>query len=395
MERHESRLAKVNQANGPVTARADGAGSGGVEARPVASPRFEWIMVGLSFWLVGGVYLDGWAHAHLPETLETFLTPWHAVMYSGFFAVALCLGMTMIWNHRKGFPWREAMPPGYRLPARAVGVFLVGGVFDVMWHNLLGIEADVEALLSPPHLIMAGGMAAMVSGPLRSAWRRAQVGTQSRGLIAQLPMLLSLTWLLSSLTFMTQYAHPFSRTWAAEAYRPDPAFPPISLPGKALSLVDFFQIMGILGVLLQTGLLMGLVLLAARRFALPMGSLTLVFGLNAALMAFMRSSSLSTGPWPLIVGAGVAGLVADLLLRWLEPFAGRPRRLRAFAFVVPVILYVLYFSALWFYGGIWWSVPMWAGSIFMAGIAGMLFSYAFMQPRGVVGSGSQFREAGP
>jgi len=33
--------------------------------------------------LLGGLYLDGWAHVHL-RGLESFFTPWHGVLYTGF-----------------------------------------------------------------------------------------------------------------------------------------------------------------------------------------------------------------------------------------------------------------------------------------------------------------------
>jgi hypothetical protein len=49
---------------------------------------FDWIMVALGGWLLGGLYVDGWAHNHLATTLESFFTPWHAAFYSGFMAVA-------------------------------------------------------------------------------------------------------------------------------------------------------------------------------------------------------------------------------------------------------------------------------------------------------------------
>jgi Tol biopolymer transport system component len=57
-------------------------------------------------------------------------------------------------------------------------------------------------------------MLLILSGPLRTAWRRPPLAT--RGWIALLPMLLSLAFVLSLLTFLTMYAHPFVDTWAAK-----------------------------------------------------------------------------------------------------------------------------------------------------------------------------------
>lgn len=43
------------------------------------------VTVLLATWLIGGVFVDGWAHNNLAK-LETFFTPWHALLYSGFAA---------------------------------------------------------------------------------------------------------------------------------------------------------------------------------------------------------------------------------------------------------------------------------------------------------------------
>jgi hypothetical protein len=38
-----------------------------------SSARFDWSVIILSAWWIGGLYLDGWAHNHIPQ-LETFFT---------------------------------------------------------------------------------------------------------------------------------------------------------------------------------------------------------------------------------------------------------------------------------------------------------------------------------
>ena len=92
--------------------------AGRMRAAPVARARvqsdllFDWVMVLLSAWFLGGLYLDGWAHHHLAE-LESFFTPWHAVFYSGFVAVAALLVGTAIADRRRGLAWRQAVPAGY------------------------------------------------------------------------------------------------------------------------------------------------------------------------------------------------------------------------------------------------------------------------------------------
>ena len=52
------------------------------------STRENLITIALGWWLLGGIFLDGWAHNQLGDSLESFFTPWHAVFYSGFAAVS-------------------------------------------------------------------------------------------------------------------------------------------------------------------------------------------------------------------------------------------------------------------------------------------------------------------
>lgn len=177
-------------------------------------PGFDLLFALLATWLLGGLYLDGWAHNHLAETLESFITPWHGVFYAGFGATAsLLIGVTILNQRRVGSTWSDAIPTGYAPSLLGVAVFAIGGVVDSIWHTLFGIEVSVDALVSPPHLLLASGLGLIVGGPLRSAWRRAEV-PEGIGLVAPI---LSLTLTLSLLTFFTQFANPFVEPWATES----------------------------------------------------------------------------------------------------------------------------------------------------------------------------------
>src|SRR5215207_2532334 len=72
---------------------------------PASSLRFDWAVVLASLWFIAGLFLDGWAHNNLASTLETFFTPWHGVLYSGFFAVALVLLVGQARNMIRGHVW--------------------------------------------------------------------------------------------------------------------------------------------------------------------------------------------------------------------------------------------------------------------------------------------------
>src|SRR5690242_3638600 len=199
-------------------------------AQPISSLRFDWIMVGVSIWWMGGLFIDGWAHSNIPQ-LETFFTPWHAVLYSGYLAVAITLIVRIILNLQRaavgsdgstpslvvavraslrGNRWRQAIPTGYGLSLLGVGIFLISGIGDMTWHLIFGIERSTEALLSPTHLGLALGIGLALSGPLRAAWRRFDGASSWRQLG---PAILSLTFTFSLLTFFTSYANPLISLW--------------------------------------------------------------------------------------------------------------------------------------------------------------------------------------
>jgi hypothetical protein len=141
-------------------------------AGPIADERFDWLMIGGSGWIIVGMWLDSWAHHHLPSALETFFTPWHGVLYSGLVATTAVLLVALVRGRLGGVAWRTALPGGYGLSLVGAVMFAAAGLADLAWHTLFGIEADVEALLSPPHLLLALAGILVAGGPLRAAWQR-------------------------------------------------------------------------------------------------------------------------------------------------------------------------------------------------------------------------------
>lgn len=309
------------------------------------APRFAWMVIALSSWFVGGLFLDGWAHTH-GKVDDSFFTPWHGVLYSGHLATLLYLGWQW-WPPR-------ALPAGYGLSLAGALLFVVGGVGDFSWHELFGIERSIEALLSPTHLLLALGLALVVTGPLRAA--RQQPTPALCTLHDQLPMLLSLTFTLSLLTFFTQFAHPMANAWGV---------------GNIRAPVE--QELGVTSILLDTALLMGVILFALRQWRLAPGALTLLFALNAGLMGFVFDQ----GPYPLphLAVRMATGALADLLLVWWQPTPSRPRAWHGFAFAVPTALYLFYFGMAHLVTGIAWTVHLWAGVAVLAGTVGFLLSF--------------------
>jgi Tol biopolymer transport system component len=588
--------------------------------------------------LIGGAYLDGWAHNH-GKVDASFFTPWHAVLYSGLTLVGLFLIVNLLLNRRKGYPWLEALPPGYSVSLLGVIVFGVGGVLDMIWHILFGTEVSVQALLSPTHLMLGLGTVLIVTGALRSAWLRLPEH-KNYGWAQLMPAVICIGLLVSLFAFFTQYAHPQVSTYSSSdarsttpnlptslylmnadgtlqtrltsdglyhydpawshngkkmaygagsntdrnshyqiyvanpdggnqvritndafddwgpAWSPDdskivfasnrggqfnlylmnadgsnvtrltdsrgfvaswspdgkhiafdshrdglnqiyvmnadgsnvvrlthtssdefgPAWSPDgnkitfvstrdgndqvyimnpdgshqhaltsgrgnfrptwspdsskiafvsvrsgtaevyemnadgghqvnvsnnpgaengsggiswSKDGKLLYIVQehpqvnlfFSQSLGIISILFQAALLMGLVLFLLRRWLLPFGSMTIIFTLSSVAISFINDQ------YVFILGAFVAGIIADVLIWRLKPSPARPLQFRIFAFAAPVVYYGLYFLLIQLTGGIGWTVHLWMGSIVLAGAIGVLLSYLLLPPLTVSAEG--------
>ena len=321
---------------------------------------FDWIMAVLSAWLLGGAFIDGWAHTH-GKVDTTFFTLWHAAFYTGFLAVAGALVGALMYQRARRGTWQQALPPGYNLALLGAVIFGCGGVGDMLWHTLFGIEKDVEALFSPTHIMLACGAWLMVGGPFHAAWQR--LTPPQRRWHQHLPWLLSLTWMLSTGTFMTQIAHPIVYLWGGGRVPGTPGW--------------MWQALGVVGMLWDTGFLMGFLLLTMRRWALPAGALTLIIGLNAVAMGFLHRGAY---PFLPVVARVVAALGAEVMYARLQPSVQRPSAWRLFAAVVPVLLTTLHFGTLGLTVGVWWSVHLWAGTIVLTGLVGLLVSLLLVPP---------------
>jgi hypothetical protein len=347
-----------------------------ITQQAASSLRFDLLMAALGSLFVGGLFVDGWAHINQPA-LETFFTPWHGVFYSGFFAVLAALAAQTARNHARGLSWRAAIPAGYELSALGAGLFVLGGLGDMLWHIAFGIEVNIEALLSPTHLLLASSIALLITGPLRAAWRPA-LTSHTSGWLDRLPMLLSLTALLSLFTFFTQYIYPLASPDPAASYAPR-TFDLLPLHPGIRNPIDLSQSVSLGGVIVQSALLAGFLLIALRRGPPSFGSLTLMIGVNAALMVAMHQKYEGVLELPLLVNALVAGLGADVVLALLRPSLMRVATLRAFAAVVPMLVIGAYLVTLGLSEGLWWSINLWAGSVFLAGVAGWLTAFGLTQ----------------
>jgi len=336
--------------------------------RPSDSLRFDYAVVALLSWFVGGMFLDGWAHNH-GFVDNIFLTPWHAVLYSGYAATGALLILTQVRNVFKGYSFNRALPRGYFPALIGVVIFGLAGGADFLWHETFGFEENIEALLSPSHLALGTGLFLMISGPLRAIWGRAK--TRSEDWRGMFPVIIALAGFLGLFTFFTMYASYLNRPGVLLGFRP----------------TDFHEadLYGVTSSLIPAALMMAVFLLALRRWhRLPFGSLTLIAVVNAALMYWMLERGVPQFV-VLILAAPLAVLAGEGLLAWLKPSSERVWVYRLFAFVVPFLQFLIFYVVLnqidlGVRSGLWWKIHMWLGVPFLTGIVGVFLSFLVWPP---------------
>ncbi len=316
------------------------------EPRPT-SDREDTITGLLGVWLLIGLFVDGWAHTNLGE-LETFFTPWHGIFYSGFAAGAGWMVLLTIRRIGPDRTFRRSIPPGYRLGMLGLAIFSAGGVSDMVWHTVFGIESNFRALLSPPHLVLLSGGLLAISSPIRAVAHRRPDRRLARA--EAFPTALSLLLVTGAVAFFVLYA------WA-------PTSGAITAPYEQSPGAAVF---GTLEILITTLVLLGPAVYAVRQFDLPPGSFTLVMGSTGVLMAGIVAFR---DPWA-IVPPLTAGLVLDGMGRWrgLGPASIVPTRL-AFA-ASPMAMWTVHTGLAAVTNGVGWPVEVWAGVIFFSGLVG-------------------------
>jgi hypothetical protein len=313
----------------------------------------------LGTWVVGGLFLDGWAHVNQPD-LETFFSPWHGVFYTGFIVSTVVLAR-LVTRHQRGRFDPALVPAGYGLGLVGACLFLLGGLADMVWHSLFGIEVGVAALLSPSHLLLLVGGLLMVTSPVRSAWSSPDLPARAPA-TRLLPALWATTLTTAVLLFFFQYLSAF----VTEAPS-SPAEGPDGVLGT---------IAGVASVLVTNLILVAPVLLLARRWRLPFGTVALLATVGAAAMTSVRELALGA----LVPAMVVGGLAADLLLARLRPGPDRPGAFRAAAVLVPLVLWGAWTAVYAVVYGIAWPPELWAGVLGMACLGGLGLSLLALPP---------------
>ncbi len=272
---------------------------------------------------------------------------------------------------RAGRVGLAAIPRGYGLGLAGAAIFGLGGLCDMLWHLIFGIEQGLDALLSPSHLALVAGATLILSSPFRSAWASADPAGDAPRLRTFLPALLSLAAAVGVASFINAYLWAF-----LDGYHTRGLTNFYAGRADARWLLNLSRELGLAEILLTNALLLAPALLAILRWRLPFGSVTILFtfvvGLLSALETFEQGE--------MIVVALAAGLAADSLIRGLRPGPGRAGATRLFAAVVPLTLWSLFFLVSYLRRGIGWSAELWIGAIVMAGLSGLVLSLLAVPP---------------
>jgi hypothetical protein len=322
-------------------------------------------------WISGGFFLDAWAHGHVP--VETFFTPYHGVFYAGLLAVAVVFAVFILRAHGLGYAWANAVPRAYRLALLGVPIFLIGGVGDLIWHRLMGIEEGVDALLSPTHQILGLGIFFLSSGPIRSVLSDRGATT----LVRQLPLAFGLaTWLIL-VHFGTAYAFD---PGAGRPNAPPPIAPFTPDYMTALSIGYYKIATGVLIVIFQSTVMTGFALWLVARMRPSPGMLTFIYtiGNAPAAAAFTNQTPLLAVT---LAQSLLAGILADLFVMRYDPSPGRARIFQWFAAGVPMTYIGVYLVAMSIAGGIWWDWNVALGAWIWSGVCGFALSLLMLARR--------------
>ena len=335
------------------------------QERPRATYGTDLVTALLGVWFTVGLMVDAWAHNNIPK-LETFFTPWHALFYSGFTASAAWILWTVWRQARTGRRGLAAVPVGYGLAVVGVPAFAVAGAGDYLWHSIFGIEQTINILFSPTHLALVTSMIFILTAPLRSAMSDPAL-PKAPSLGRLVPAVVSLAFTTSLVLLFLQYAN-------AMVYSPEGIVRSFSSEndyGDAAQLAASIAVTAL--VLVASPLLL------ARRLRLPFGTVTIVHvavaGLSGAITGFHNV--------PVVVTLVVAGVCADLLAVLLRPGVDRRVAYWAFAGLVPLVTWALYFwVASLIVGHVPTVVELWTGAPVVAAMLGLLLGALMLPPRG-------------
>jgi hypothetical protein len=339
-----------------------------------ASPRStlpeDTVFALLGLAVVSSMYADG--RAHILGLPDSFFTPWHAFLYGGLALMILWLAiMSRRAARRSGAQPLAAIPAGYGTSAVGAALFAVGGIADMVWHLIFGVEFGIDALLSPSHLLLFIGGGLLLSGPLLAFRRRAETR-----LPARIPALLSVI----GITGVAAFALSFLSAFLTDA----PTIPLSHEPeGTEAHLVSDGLASAGLGSFIVTSLVLVLpavYLLRARVWFA--GALTVLITTVAA----MASSLSGFQNLQIVAAAFVSAVLVDTSV---VVFRRRTNELvleLLVAAALPLLVWIGQLIAIAVRHGLGWSEDMRSGVVLVSALVGFLVVFVTGSPRTMTGT---------
>lgn len=334
-----------------------------VTARP-ATRRDEAILLAATAVLVGGLFTDAFMHVNQSGGLESFVTPWHAVVFLGF---ALTAGWVLLLLQDRRVPGRRlrtAVPPGYDLAVLGLVAFFLGFNGDAIWHTVFGIESDTDALLSPPHLVMGAALLAIVSTPYRTRAGTAAPSWRSDG-----TRVVSLLLTTMMVAFFLLYLWTPAFSLGSVAWQEATA-----AAGGPPFLRYINQIAMLSSAFMVTAVVLVPVLLIARGARPPLGAVALLAGFPAVAIAGVRGFSNRTSLLAFVVAAVLAeALVASR--------GSERRRLLLLGTLLPLALWSVYWGVFAVVRDLAWEIEIYTGQVVSSVLAGVCLATLVAGPR--------------
>jgi hypothetical protein len=317
--------------------------------------RYDRLVAVLASWMVFGVFLDGWGHHH--GATESFYTPWHFALYSGYAATAAALFGYAWRRRRQGI--KPGTPAGYRTAVRGAAIFAIGGFCDGVWHNVFGIEHKVEAFISPPHVTLFISGVMLTLGPF-AAWRHRHIANPTWR--NAWPAIVSLTGAVGLIQFSTENDNALLLPAPAGEHLvwPGPLGPHGVLP------FDIGVGWGFAAIVVQSLLVAGAVIVLNAKMRAPFGATTLILVVGIGHSVVIHNTSF------LLLPIAAAGLVGDLLVHTRLgkrlPEWGLPA-------AVPATMTAGWMLTIALTHHIVWTVHLATGSVVVAAVTGAAVSY--------------------
>ncbi|GAA3288596.1 hypothetical protein Dvina_43315 [Dactylosporangium vinaceum] len=234
------------------------------------------------------------------------------------------------------------VPAGYGLGLLGAVMFAVAGACDMMWHLAFGVERDLEALLSPPHLLLLTAGSLMIATPIRAAAARGDRRP------VQPAVLISAACGTGVAAFFLNYLSPFTDAPAANSGYGN---------GQPFGLAECL----VYSTLLTTTALF----VWSRLGHLPFGLITLVVAAASVPNGvFDDFENLAAQLWPLL-----GAVAADFAVQGVA--ARRPRFVPLTVGVaLPLAVWPAHLVGVQMSLGVAWSLELWSGVVALTTLAG-------------------------